>query len=798
MKIRVTAIWIALVFLVAGVGADAHCAQQHKVVHIGVLSDGPMVRFPRLPAYFEQEIKSISEGEFDVRFPAKRSLTADGTAAGVDRLLNRLLAADDVDLVLALGPIASSEACKRRELPKPVVAPFVIDADLQKLPRKAGASGVPNLTYIDSMRSLERDVKAFRQITPFKSLAILVDARDYNGIPAIRRMGNDIANEFTIAVHTVPVGESATDALNRVPPGTQAVMLAPLWQLTRSEFKRLVRGLIDRKLPSYAYWGREEVKDGVLMTMTAADSLEKTARRVAVAVQDILLGEPAASIEVAFPAGEKLSINMATARAIGVYPGLAVMTEAELINETPQRIDRRLTLEKAVKKALLANLDLSAANRNVAAGEQRVKEARSPLLPQVHIGTEGRIIDSDTARSSSGVSPERAWSGSAKGSQLIYSERAWSDYTVEKHLQTSRIMERDTVRLDIMQQAARAYLQVLRARTIERIQKENLKLTRANLERARIRQSTGVAGPDEVYRWENQIANNRQDVLRAESATLDAMEALNRILNQPLMEPFVAEETSLSDPLLVVSDRLFFQLMGNTRDLRIFSHFAVQEGLSASPELKRIDAAIEAQKRILTASRRDFWMPTFSVDASVDQLFADDGEGQRDTNPQGLNDTSWRAGVFVSFPLFEGGRKSGTLGRVREELKKLAFERQATAERIQQRILAALNLTRASYPSIGLSRDAADAARRNLNLVTDAYVQGIKSIIDLLDAQNQSLVSDQAAANAAYDFLSDLMDVQRAMGEFVIFLPEKKRRAWYRKLDAYFNQSGVNLSLRLR
>ena len=182
------------------------------------------------------------------------------------------------------------------------------------------------------------------------------------------------------------------------------------------------------------------------------------------------------------------------------------------------------------------------------------------------------------------------------------------------------------------------------------------------------------------------------------------------------------------------------------------------------------------------------------MDAFVDQLFADGGDGQRDTNPLGLDDTSWSAGVYVNFPLFEGGRKSGALGRSREELKKLTIERQATAERIQQRILTALNLTRASYPSIGLSRDAADAARRNLKLVTDSYVQGIKSIIELLDAQNQALVSDQAAANAAYDFLSDLMSVQRAMGEFVTFLPEEPRSEWYRKLNEYFKKQGVQLA----
>ena len=48
--------------------------------------------------------------------------------------------------------------------------------------------------------------------------------------------------------------------------------------------------------------------------------------------------------------------------------------------------------------------------------------------------------------------------------------------------------------MDIVQAAASAYLNVLRAKSIERIQKENLKLTRENLERARIRVEIGAAG----------------------------------------------------------------------------------------------------------------------------------------------------------------------------------------------------------------------------------------------------------------------------------------------------------------
>ena len=66
----------------------------------------------------------------------------------------------------------------------------------------------------------------------------------------------------------------------------------------------------------------------------------------------------------------------------------------------------------------------------------------------------------------------------------------------------------------------------------------------------------------------------------------------------------------------------------------------------------------------------------------------------------------------------------------------------------------------------------------NLELVRDSYGQGIVSILDLLDAQSASLTAELGAAAAIYDFLIDLMDVQRAAGEFHMFLNEEDMTRW--------------------
>ena len=136
------------------------------------------------------------------------------------------------------------------------------------------------------------------------------------------------------------------------------------------EFDALVQGLIDRKLPSFSLFGREEVERGLLASIGLETHTLRLARRVALNVHRILQGENAGDFLVTLPQGERLTINMATARAIDAWPTFRVLTEADLINEEMETIERRLSLYSVVREAVRVNLDLAAADRRVAAGSE--------------------------------------------------------------------------------------------------------------------------------------------------------------------------------------------------------------------------------------------------------------------------------------------------------------------------------------------------------------------------------------------------------------------------------------------
>ncbi|MFB3111910.1 MAG: TolC family protein, partial [Gemmatimonadales bacterium] len=379
---------------------------------------------------------------------------------------------------------------------------------------------------------------------------------------------------------------------------------------------------------------------------------------------------------------------------------------------------------------------------------------------------------------------------------------------IQDHVQLSREAQRDVLRLDVIWEAATVYLNVLRAGKFEQIQRENLRLTRANLERARVRRVIGVASFAEEFRWETGIARGRSASIRANSQRNVAEIALNRVRHRPLEESFSIVEVGLDDPSLLTGDARFFDYFADRASFRVFRNFMSREAVAASPELQGLTAAIEARRRVYSSASNSFWAPTVALQAGLAGRLAEGGAGTTFSPqlPPGTPDLSGlfpqanglnlSLGLNVSLPIFLGGSRFLERNQRFEEVAQLEAQQASVSERIEQRVRAALHVAGSSYASIGLAREGAEAARNNLELVSDAYSQGLVSIIDLIDAQNAALVTDLDAATAVYDFLVDWVEVERAVGRSSLFMTAEGRNDFFDRLEAFVAVGGGDAAQR--
>jgi outer membrane protein len=784
----------------------AEGATRLPLVRVGIVLDGPSPQHAELLALFENEIRQVLKGDRTVQFPKDAALEADWTASGVKKAMEQLLGDPGVDVVLALGMLGSHDAGRRQRLPKPVFAPFVLNPQLQGIPLENGTSGRSNLYYLAPPTDLAASLRLLYDIKPFTRFAVLVPQAILALIPDPQKRLDLIIEQTGLELQgsITPVGTTAAPALQALPPNIEAVIVTAMPQLPEVEFDALIAGINQQKLPSVTTEGRRAVERGLLVTRYRDVDRQRLARRVALSMLNTLVeGENPSTFRVLLPRQERLTFNMATARAIDIAPPWDFLTQADLLHaEDIKAATRTLSLETVVREAIQANLDLQAANRFVAAGQQTVKEAQSFLLPQVDAVGDASIIDEGSAEAGGGSLPEKQVLGALVLNQILYDEPTWANFSIQQDIQVGREEERNISALDVMFEAAVSYLNVLAAKTAERIQRQNLDLTRANLELARVRRDVGEARPAEVVRWENQIANDRRRVISAFAQTRQSEIALNRVLHQPLEASFRTEEPALDDPQFLSSFARTFPYVDNPRFFEIFRDYMVQEGLEAAPELRLSESQLRAQERQLRADKRAFWLPTFALRANVatvdrsgvgsDATTIDVGGGQAVTVPQD-NDWSWEVGASASLPLFTGFGRMARVNRSRETLAQLQFEREATAERIATRIRTSLYESGASFANIDLAREAARAADRNYDLVLDGYREGVVSILDLLDAQTEALNANLDAANSVYLYLIDLMAVQRSVGQFDFFLSQEGRRQWFNKLDAFFQEQGAEI-----
>ncbi len=357
--------------------------------------------------------------------------------------------------------------------------------------------------------------------------------------------------------------------------------------------------------------------------------------------------------------------------------------------------------------------------------------------------------------------------------------------TSSKYFQDAQASSLESTQLDVIQDTAESYLNVLIAKTEKDIQRDNLKLTRANLERAQFRYEVGSTNRSEVYRFETKLGSALQSVSNARSTYTQSENTLNRLLQRPIEDRFETQEPDLAG-LRIFGDARLEKFISSPQNARIFQDFLVQESLENAPELDSLESQILAQERLLLAAKRKRYVPDVDLVGSVDRTVRDRG-AQIPTN----FDEDWSIGIEVSLPLYQGSQISAERSQAQIALRRLQLLLQQSTDVIETSTRNAFAQAGASRRNIEFSEKAVVAALKTLELVTDSYERGSAPYIDLIDAQNSLLVAKLSAASATYGHLDDLIELQRAIGFFDFAVQASEEEAWFNKLTEYTRNYGI-------
>jgi outer membrane protein TolC len=431
-------------------------------------------------------------------------------------------------------------------------------------------------------------------------------------------------------------------------------------------------------------------------------------------------------------------MKLATALAAVLVLGLAGRTVAE---DLPKK-----DLADCIRLALERQPDLKAATANTEAGAQRTWQSISGGLPQINATySANRRKTSATARTGAPVGGDLAssrsrtfnfYSTGVSLSQILFDFGQTLDsiraaQATEKSLQADESTQRETVVFNVKQ----GYFNLLTAKRLLDVAKENIRQNQKHLDLAQGRYDVGLATRFDVTQAQVQLANAELAEVTARNNVALARETLRTALgfDQPL-------DFEIVDTL-------------DIHNVQIEEAKAVDLAYDHRPELMSQRLQQESLNDQIAALQKNY-LPNVAGDASYTYSGQD----------YPLQE-SWNLGATVNLSVFNGGLTTAQIGEAKANLSSLKYKEQSLRQQVALQVRqAVLNLSQA-MESIRVAGKGLEQARENLDLAEGRYSTGVGNIIELTDAQASLTTAEGNNVQALSNYKTAVAALEQATAQ---------------------------------
>ena len=752
---------------------------------IAILGDKMTPEADQILIQLKDEIKSVVGQSANIVFDNSFILLNDLSLEKARSNYEKMVETDEVDLILSFGSINNFVIAENKEFPKPVILFGVINDDFIQFPEGQISSNIPNLTYILTPQSYKRDLIQFKEIYPYQTIGIILDAH-LTEIYPVKNTLDEIFKDIDADYELIAI--NSVNDLNGKLESVDAVYLSGGMLFTREEQIELVEKINDKKLPSFTSLERHFSEYGILFTSEPINDLEQFFRRIALNIEAAVNGDNLSQLPIYLDIESKLSLNIETAFKINFPLKYSFLLRTNIVGDADKiPYKKRYTLKDVVDQVLDQNLNLKAEKKNVDLSIQEVRLANSEYLPDLTTSATGTYVDPDLAEVSNGSNPEYSTSGNITLNQTIFSEQASANIKVQKELEKASEESYSATEKDAILNAGVDYYNTLTAKANYLISNENLRVTRQNFEIAQQRFSAGETGKSDVLRWRSELARATQDVVNSFTLLSQSYHTLNQTLNNPINFRIDVLDEHPDD--LGREDngyKQFFDVLDDPFLRERFIFFIEKTAIENAHELKSLQHNIIAAKRTENLFQRSKFLPTIGLQGQYNHTFSRDGEGS-DYPPgiAGAPDGHYNVAVQLSLPIFQRNQRNINRQKSFIQREQLTIQKEESETLIRRNvndiILDILN----QYSNIELSKVSTETAKESLELMQISYSNGAVGITSLIDAQQAYFQAQLQQANAGYNFLLSILQLERIMSYYFILHSEEENQAFIQKLQQH-------------
>jgi outer membrane protein len=428
----------------------------------------------------------------------------------------------------------------------------------------------------------------------------------------------------------------------------------------------------------------------------------------------------------------------------------AILTIALSIAASGVACDRAMaeTMSSALALAYQSNPDLNQERAGVRAQDETIPQATSAYRPTVgltgqygvthlaEVGNGGSLLGLGGGGGGISTLTEPSSVGMTVSQTVFNGNR---NYNSVRKAESNVFSARETLRnteLNVLQNGAIAYMNVLRDTAILNLRKNNIIVLEEQLRQTRDRFNVGEVTRTDVAQAESSLASARSDYFTAQANLQNSIAVYRQVIG---VQPTQLQPARSIEALLPRS-------LAEAIAVGLNEHPAIQAALHAA------DAA-ELQVKINEGQL----YPTVTVNGSV----------ERDWNFEGFPGfRNFNGAVFgqVSVPIYQGGAEYAEVRQAKELYTQARIEADLQREAVRANIATDWGLLQASKAAIASNEAAVKAAEIALEGVREEARVGQRTTLDVLNAQQTLLNARVSLVSAQRDRVVASYVVMAAIG----------------------------------
>ncbi len=440
----------------------------------------------------------------------------------------------------------------------------------------------------------------------------------------------------------------------------------------------------------------------------------------------------------------KLSVGIRKIRIISLC-ALCLCVSMFLKDSVHAVETRTLTLDQALAIATEKNRDIEKAREYARYVQGKYVEERAAALPQLGLSGSAIFSRDDSQGALFGGNSYRQ---DSRALDLTLSQPLFTWGKIGAAIRAAEVgLKTADEQLRLYRQAAfrdvtTAFYDVLLSRELDSQAVENLSQKKRHLDEAQRRFSAGTATDYDILAAEVSVENARPDVIRTANTIRTAGERLRFLLALEGGDVDAVGSLDISP-----------------EQPRAYSE-ALALALKRRPELLDLKLRIGIYDELVTIAAADD-KPRLDLKGSAGWHWLD--VNSSGTGREG-NGAAWSAGVYLSFPFFDGLRSRGRAAQARSEARTKQIEYARLADSIALEIRNAGNSVRESSEIVQALSGTVRQAERLLQMVEKGFELGVKIRLEVNDAQLSLLQARSNLARARRDYRVALVTYEWAMG----------------------------------